>query len=62
MQSEGLAATSDPYLSAIECEIQGADQYAGNREKSGRDVGIYQFVEVVEQKSALVWFDAGFAF
>jgi len=27
-----------------------------------REVGIYQLVEVVEQKSALVWFDARFVF
>jgi len=62
VQSKGLAATNDPYLPAIECKIQSADRHASDSEKSGRDVGIYQLVEVVEQKSALVWFDARFGF
>ena len=61
MQSK-LAATSDPGLPAVECKVQSADQHASDGENGGRDVGIYQLVEVVEQKPTLIWFDARFGF
>ena len=57
-----LAATSNPRLPAVECKVQGADQHASHGENGCRDVGIYKFVEVVEKKTTLIWFDAGFGF
>ena len=53
----GLSEPSDPHLSAIERKIQEANEYPCNRQHSGGDVGIDQFVQVMEQKATLVRLD-----
>lgn len=50
---------ADPDLPSVDCKIKEADEYAGSRQNSCGDVGINQFVQVMEEKAALVRVDAG---
>ncbi len=53
---------ADPHLSTIEGEICDTDDYPGDREQVGGNIGINQLVQIVKQEFALVWLDTGAAF
>lgn len=55
-------AVSDPHLASIERKVQKADKYACNRQDSCRDLGIDEYIQVMEQKPTPVWLDSGFGF
>src|SRR5437879_10641242 len=52
----------DPHSPSIESKIESADQHTCNHQRDRGDVGIHEFIQVVEQKSTMVWFNSGFAF
>ena len=53
---------TDPHPPSVQCQIENADKYAGNRQNSCGDIGINKLVQVMEQKASLVWLDAGLGF
>ena len=57
-----MSAPTDPYLSSVESQICDADDYRGDGEQVGGNVGIHKLVQIVEQESALVGLDSGAAF
>jgi len=46
----------------IKPKIQKANRHSRNRQNSRRDVGIDQFIQIMEQKTASVRHDSGFNF
>ena len=57
-----LATASDPHLAPVQCEVENAGEYAGNRESGCGDIGVDQLVQVMEQKAALVRLHASLGF
>ncbi len=52
----------DPLPPPVERKIQNADKYSCNGQKSSRDIGIDEFVQVMEKEPALIGLDAGVGF
>jgi len=52
----------DPHSPSIESKIESADEQTCNHQSGRGDVGIHEFIQVVEQKSAVVWLNSGFGF
>ena len=57
-----MSASADPYLSSIKREICDANDYPGDGENVGGNVGIDKLVQIVKQESALVRLNSGPAF
>ena len=57
-----MSAPADPHLSSVESQICDANDYPGDGEHVGGNVGIHKLVQIVEQESALVRLDSGAAF
>jgi hypothetical protein len=57
-----MSAPADPNLSSVERQICDANDYPGDGEHVGGNVGIDKLVQIVEQESALVRLDTGAAF
>ena len=57
-----MSAPADPHLSSVESQICDANDYPGDGEHVGGNVGINKLVQIVEQESALVRLDSGAAF
>ena len=57
-----MSALPNPHLSSIESQICNANDYRGDGEHVGGDIGIYNLVQIVEQEPALIWLDTGAAF
>ena len=57
-----MSAPADPHLSTMEGEIRDADDYPGDGEHVGGNVGIHKVVQIVEQESAPVRLDTSAAF
>ena len=52
----------NPHSPSIESKIESADEQTCNHQSGRGDVGIHEFIQVVEQKSAVVWLNSGFGF
>jgi len=48
----------DPHSPSIESKIESADEQTCNHQSGRGDVGIHEFIQVVEQKSAVVWLNS----
>jgi len=57
-----MSAPADPNLSSVKRQICDANDYPGDGEHFGGNVGIHKLVQIVEQESALVRLDSGAAF
>src|SRR5208282_3412166 len=57
-----MSVPADPHLSSVKREICDANDYPGDGENVGGNVGINKLVQIVEQESALVRLDSGAAF
>ena len=53
-----MSAPTDPHLASMESQICDANDYPGDGENVGGNIGIYKLIQIVEQKSALVRLDS----
>ena len=57
-----MSVPADPHLSSVKRQICEANDYPGEGEHVGGNVGVHKLVQIVQQESALVWPDSGAAF
>ena len=57
-----MSAPTDPHLASMESQICDADDYRGDGEHVGGNIGINKLVQIVKQEPALVRLDTSAAF
>jgi len=57
-----MSAPADPHLSSVKRQICDANDYPGDGEQVGGNVGIHKLVQIVEQESAQVRLESSAAF
>jgi len=61
-RSSTVSVPADPHLSSVESQICDANDYPGDGEQVGGNVGIHKLVQIVEKESALVRLDSAAGF